>query len=194
MTEPEADRRTADHRLVAAMGHSVRFRLLAALSDTPSASAAELAERLELPPRAVRHHLSELHRAGLIEVAEEKARRGVAERFYRSAVPPRLDEEETQALSPLEQRRIDVQILKLSYADAATALSTGTLGSRPDHCLTCVRAQVDSQGWRELAEVHLRAYEEVERVKAESAERLESGDEEAIPASSTLMWFELPKP
>jgi DNA-binding transcriptional ArsR family regulator len=194
MTEPGAGRQTPDQGLVAAMGHSVRFRLLAALANVPAASAVELARKLDLPPRAVRHHLSQLHHAGLIEIAEERARRGVAERFYRRVVAPQIDDAEFQALTPLEQRRIDVQILKLSYADAAMALSAGTINSRPDNCVTCVHAQVDNQGWQELAEVHRRAYEEVERVKAESAERLGTGEEEPIPATSTLMWFELPKP
>lgn len=193
MTEPDAGQPKPDRRLVAAMSHSVRSRVLAALAHAPPASAADLAKKLDLPPRAVRHHLSELHRAGLIEVAEEKARRGVAERFYRRIAIPVIDEE-FESLSQLERRRINLQTLKLSYADASMALSSGTMTARPDACLILVWSDVDEQGWRDLVEIHRRAYEEVERVKAESAERLRSGEDEPIRASSTLMCFELPKP
>jgi hypothetical protein len=51
---------------------------------------------------------------------------------------------------------------------------------------------VDSQGWKELSEIHRHAVEEVERVRDECADRLDQGAEEPLRAISWLMLLELP--
>lgn len=179
--------------LVKAMSHPSRAKLLYVITDRPGQSAQELAERIQQPVRTVRHHLSELRKAGLIETVERKTRRGVVELFYRTAVPPVIDNDEFADLSSVEKLRTSTEALKHSYSNASLALAAGTMDARVDRGLVNVQAEVDAQGWREIVAAHRRAYEEVERVKAESAERLRSSDEEPIRVASTLMWFELPR-
>jgi DNA-binding transcriptional ArsR family regulator len=181
----------ASRPIVGAIGHPVRVKVLVALGER-SGSANEIAERTDVPVRAVRHHLSELRKAGLIESVEAKTRRGVVEHSYRLIVPALIGPEEFDGLSGTEKLHTTVQVLKLSYLDVSVALAAGTMDARPERCVIYARVLVDSQGWRELAEVHDKALEEVERVRAESAERLRSGDEKPIRGVSTLLWFELP--
>lgn len=67
---------------IAALGHPERRRLLAALAEKPD-SAAGLAERLGDSRQRVNYHVRALEAAELIELAEERPRRGLTERIYR---------------------------------------------------------------------------------------------------------------
>jgi DNA-binding transcriptional ArsR family regulator len=58
-------------------------RQLLALLDQPD-SATGLARRLDLPRQKVNYHLRELERAGLVELVEERRRRGLVERRVRA--------------------------------------------------------------------------------------------------------------
>lgn len=74
----------ADDDGLTAMGNPTRRRILAALALTPD-SASGLAERLDDTRQRVNYHVRELERAGLIELVEERPRRGLTERIYRAA-------------------------------------------------------------------------------------------------------------
>jgi DNA-binding transcriptional ArsR family regulator len=178
--------------LVKALGHPLRAKLLFALNDAPGKSAQEIAERVGEPVRKVRHHLSELRKAGLIEAVEHRTRRGVVEQFYSVAKAPMVDDAKFAKLSSNEKLRIVTQALKRCYELATEALIAGTFYARDETGLVTVQAELDSQGWREFVEAHRRAHAEVERVKAESGARLRGGAERPIGAASTLMWFEMP--
>ncbi len=60
----------------------LRRQLLARLRDP--ASAAQLAAELELPRQRIGYHLRELETAGLVELVEERRRRGFVERVLRA--------------------------------------------------------------------------------------------------------------
>lgn len=177
-----------------AMAHPVRARILFLLSAEPDASAEQIAERIGKPVRSIRHQLSELGKAGLVEPAEERKRRGVVERFYRVTAPPVVEDQQFAKLSLTERLHVCTQCLRQSYAVAAGALARGTLFARDDMGVVNQQAALDFQGWREFVEANRIAQEEVERVKTESAERLGLSAEEPIWVASTLMWFELPPP
>ena len=61
----------------------IRRRILAAL--TVPASAAGLSEQLGLPRQNIGHHLRALEAAGLVQLAEERRRRGFTERLFVAA-------------------------------------------------------------------------------------------------------------
>jgi DNA-binding transcriptional ArsR family regulator len=192
-TPDSGGKRPPSSPIVSALGHPLRAKLLFTLNDTPDRSAQEMAELVGAPVRTVRHHLSEMRKAGLIESVEQQTRRGVVEHFYRLAVaPPAVAEAEFTKLTGSEKLRIVTQALKHSYEVAAEAMGAGTLYARADYGIVTVLAELDSQGWRELVEAQRNARDEVERVKRHSAERLRGGEEEPIRAASALMWFELP--
>lgn len=62
----------------------LRRDVLAALSESPD-SAAGLSRRLGAPRQKLNYHLRELEERGLIELAEERPRRGFTERVMRPA-------------------------------------------------------------------------------------------------------------
>ena len=69
---------------VAAVGHPERSALLRALADRPD-SASGLAARTGDRRQRVNYHLKALEAAGLVELAEERPRRGLTERVFRPA-------------------------------------------------------------------------------------------------------------
>jgi len=75
-------RRVEDLRLLA---NPTKLRIFEALRDAPS-SPLQLARRFGQKPTALYHHFARLEKAGLIEVAETRQRRGAVERLYRPAV------------------------------------------------------------------------------------------------------------
>jgi DNA-binding transcriptional ArsR family regulator len=182
-----------ERSLVEVMCHPLRARFLAVTGSSPGRSAREIAEMTDTPVRTVRHHLGVLHKAGLIETVEKKPRRGVVEFFYRQAVPALVDDDELAELSAAEKQRIFIVILKTMFASASAAVKSGTLEARSDHGLINWQAEVDLEGWKELVAIHRKAFDEIERVKDESAERLRGGQQQAIFATSALMWFESPR-
>jgi DNA-binding transcriptional ArsR family regulator len=71
-----------DAAQVAAILSPLRRRILGHLHQEPD-SASGLSRKLELPRQKLNYHLRELERAGFLELAEEKQRRGCVERALR---------------------------------------------------------------------------------------------------------------
>jgi DNA-binding transcriptional ArsR family regulator len=183
----------ADKALVDTVGHRVGYAIFRVLTERP-ASARELAELLSQPRSTVGDQLRKLIASGLVESAGEEARRGTTERFYRVAENSRwLDDEVTAKLDPRQKRQTALRVVREAAADTALALQGDRLDHRDDWCVGSSRIVVDSQGWKELAEIHRQAVEEVERVRDESAERLDDGADESLRAISWVMLLELPE-
>jgi hypothetical protein len=83
-------------------------------------------------------------------------------------------------------------VAREAATDTSLALQSDRLDLRDDWCVGSSRIVVDPQGWRELAEIHWRTLEEVERVREESADRLNGEAGESLRAISWVMLLELP--
>ncbi len=179
--------------LAETVGHRVGYAIFRVLTERP-ASAKELAAILSQPRSTVGDQLRKLIAGGLVESVGEEARRGTTERFYRVAPGSRwLDDDATGKLDPRQKRRTALRVVREAAADTALALQSDRLDHRNDWCVGSSRITVDSQGWKELAEIHRRALEESERVREESAERLEDGVAEPLRAISWVVLLELPE-
>lgn len=181
-----------DKALVETVGHRVGYAIYRVLTERP-ASARELADVLSQPRSTVGDQLRKLIAAGLVESAGEKVKRGTTERFYRAAAGSRwLDDDVTGKLDPRQKRQTALSVAREAMTDASLALRSDRLDQRNDWCVASSRIAVDSQGWKELAEIHRRVLEEVERVREESADRLDGGAEEPLRAISWVMLLEMP--
>jgi predicted transcriptional regulator len=180
-----------DKALVDTVGHEVGYAIFRVLTERP-ASATELAALLSQPRSTVGDQLRKLIASGLVESTGEEARRGTTERFYRAASSRWLDDDVTAKLDPRQKRRTALRVAREAAVDMSLALQSDLLDQRDDWCVGSSRITVDSQGWRELAEIHRHALEEVERVRDESADRLDGEDDEPLRAISWVMLLELP--
>jgi helix-turn-helix protein len=182
-----------DKALVDTVGHRTGYAIFRVLTERP-ASATELAALLSQPRSTVGDQLRKLIASGLVESAGEEVRRGTTERFYRVAPGSRwLDDEATGKLDPRQKRQTALRVAREAMADTSLALRGDRLDQRDDWCVGSSRVVVDSQGWKELAEIHRQALEEVERVRDESAARLDGEAEEKLRAISWVMLLELPR-
>jgi DNA-binding transcriptional ArsR family regulator len=174
-----------------AMGHPVQGRILMILAESGSKSAQEISAEIHEPADRIRYHLRQLRSRGLIESSEQRARRGVIERFYRSVTTPVVEDATYEALSGSKKMRMAVNILKAVFADTSRALRTGAFERRVDH-ITRMRLRVDGQGWKELLAIHRTAWKEVERVKIENDERLDPSADDCFWVTSAQLCFECP--
>lgn len=181
-----------ERALVDTVGHRVGYAIYRILTERP-ASARELATLLSQPRSTVGEQLRKLIAGGLIESVGEEVRRGTTERFYRAAPSSRyLDDDATGKLDPGQKRRTALRVAREAAVDTSTALRSDRLDHRNDWCVASSRIAVDPRGWEELAEIHRRAVEEVERVREQSAERLGGEAGEQLRAISWVMLLEMP--
>lgn len=181
-----------DETLARVVAHPLRIEALSILSER-AASPKELGAALGTPVGNISYHVRELERIGMIELVEEKARRGAVEHFYRAIHRPVPDNPEWEGMSRAEREVISAWIVKLMLTDAAKALRAGTFDSRGDRHLSRTEARVDEQGWEELVEIQDEALRNMQAAQARCAKRL-AGVEgaETINVVTGNTCFELP--
>ena len=115
---------TLDDRMLRAVAHPLRFRVLVALGEevsSPNQVAAEAGE----PLGRVAHHVRLLARLGAIELVSTRPRRGATEHFYRAVTRPWFDDG-TWAQLPLSTRRTLVgDTLRRIASDVSAGLESG---------------------------------------------------------------------
>ena len=184
--------KSVDETLVRVVAHPLRVQALSVLTERP-ASPKELAAELGAPVGNISYHVRELEAVGLIELVDEKKRRGAVEHFYRAIARPMLSAEEWEELSLDDRQNFSAWIIQLLLADASQALAAGTFDARSDRYLSRTPMLVDEEGWRELIEIHATALKATLEVQAASAERMtKADDEEGIPTIAALTFFEMP--
>lgn len=92
----EAD--PVDARVVKALGHPTRVRILNVLRDRELASPVELSMELGVPLGTIGYHVRRLELLGFIELARRTQRRGAIEHHYRAR--QLLDDERAHAKAP----------------------------------------------------------------------------------------------
>src|SRR6185312_8068540 len=129
----------------------------------------------------------------LIELVDEKKRRGAVEHFYRAIARPLLSAKEWERLSLDDRQGFSTWVIQLLLVDASQALAAGTFDARDDRHLSRTPVLVDEEGWRQLVEIKANALEAILEVQAASAARLSAGNgEEGIPTVAAMTLFEMP--
>jgi len=80
----QSDAEAVDVRVVKALGHATRVRILNVLRDRELASPVELSTELKIPLGTVGYHVRRLEELGFIELAKRTQRRGAVEHHYRA--------------------------------------------------------------------------------------------------------------
>jgi DNA-binding transcriptional ArsR family regulator len=183
------DRQTIDPRLVKALAHPLRIRILEALqgrSASPNKLAREFSELLG----NVIYHTNVLVEVDCLEQVGTEPRRGATEHFY-TARPRSFIGHQDWRRAPLAVRAgVTSEALRTFAAKIGAAIDADTIDGREDTTLNWMPITVDEQGWRETAEILDRALRELQTVATTSRERL--GSEAGIPVVTGLAAFEVP--
>ena len=187
MAEPE---QTIDQRIVKALGHPLRARLLTLLNER-EASPSQLAEQLEEPLGNVSYHVRILVELECIELVRTTPRRGAIEHHYRAVVPPYFSDADWQALPESARGSLVGPVLASIWGDVGAAAARGAF-NRDDVAVIRYTVELDARGWTDLSQALVALYARSERIAAASAKRIAKGQGEARPAVFVTMLFDRP--
>jgi DNA-binding transcriptional ArsR family regulator len=178
-----------DQRLVRAIGHPLRLRLLTIFNErvaSPSDLAAELGE----PIGNVSYHTRILARLGCVELVKTKQVRGAVEHYYRAVVRPVFSDDDWAEL-PLSIRKSLAGAVLTEIADDMGASANAGGFDRDDVHLSRTVLALDRQGWQELNEALQGVAGRALEIQADSAARLQGdGATDSEAAALVLMLFE----
>jgi DNA-binding transcriptional ArsR family regulator len=180
-----------DHRLVKALGHPMRVRILATLNERV-ASPSELAEEFDEGLSQLSYHIKVLKDLECIELVETQPRRGAVEHFYRAMARAHLGNPEWREVPESLRGGVSAVVLQTFMDRAVEALKAGTLDARDDSYLTWTPMVVDEDGWGEIASMMAEMLDRGFEIQAKSAERLAAAGEEGTNVTVGLASFESP--
>jgi DNA-binding transcriptional ArsR family regulator len=167
-----------DSRIVRALSHPIRHRVLVALNERV-ASPKELAAELGEPLGNVSYHTRMLAQLGCIELVSTTQRRGALEHYYRAVMRPYFDDAAWARIPVSTRRALFDQDLEHLWSDVVEAARTGGFDHPRAH-VSWTALHLDEQGLNDLADVLGDALERALEIQAESAgRRIESGEDPA---------------
>lgn len=172
-----------DSRIVRALSHPVRHRVLVALNERV-ASPKELAAELGEPLGNVSYHTRVLAQLGCIELVSTTQRRGALEHYYRAVMRPYFDDAAWARIPVSTRRALFDQDLEHLWQDVVEAAQTGGFDHPRAH-VSWTALDLDEQGLNDLADVLAKALDRALEIQAESAGRRIERGEDAGPELRT---------
>lgn len=149
-TEVKNTDAAVDQRLIKALAHPLRDRILQALNETV-ASPAQLARALNEPLGNVSYHVKILLECEAIELVRTAPVRGAIEHFYRATTRAYLSDDSWDALPLSVRRSSDGHNLKKIWDDVAAAAGQGGFDEHRTH-ISWTKLELDEEAYAELAE------------------------------------------
>ncbi len=178
-----------DPRLVKALAHPLRVRILAVLQDRV-ASPSDLAEDLKAPLGNVSYHVRILAQLGLLKLVKKRPRRGAIEHYYEARSRVRVsDRAWGQVPKIVKEAMVDATLDQVSAYVEQSAASGGF--ERPDAHLMRQPLCLDDKGWKELSKEVADLLERANKIEADSIARLKKADHQGeMEAGLVMMVFE----
>lgn len=178
-----------DPRLIKALAHPLRVRILSILETRDMASPNEMADELGVSLGVMSYHVRRLHALGFLELVKRTPRRGAIEHHYRAKARPHVtDEGWAETPSIVKRAMVGASLQQITGFITASAAQGGF--DRGDAHLSRTVVALDGQGWKELAAEMARLMERVDELQEESLERVKTAGEEAdtvIQRSAAVM-------
>jgi DNA-binding transcriptional ArsR family regulator len=184
------DKDVTDPRLVKALAHPLRVRILAVL-DEHVASPTELAEELHAPLGNVSYHVRTLLSLGLIELVKETPRRGSVEHHYSAVARPAISDQAWESVPDSVKRAMIGAALQQAGVYVNAAAAAGSFNRANAH-LSRTPLELDDEGWHAVAEELLRFMERAQEIERDCAERLKDAPEDLTRGQLLMMLFEDP--
>jgi DNA-binding transcriptional ArsR family regulator len=171
MSEPDL----LEERLVKALAHPLRWRILEAIVDCAEASPLELSRLLDVPLATVSHHVRVLREVRCIELTRTEPRRGAVEHYYRALLPAFLDDDQWARVPTLLRRGVAGQVFRRVVREAAAAGDEGAFDAPHAH-LDRMLIELDESGWEELSELLMDVLRRAQEIQERSDTRRADGD------------------
>lgn len=179
-----------DRRMAKALSHPLRCEIIAILCDT-CASPSEMAQMLDEPLSNVSYHTNELRKYKCIEMVDQERVRGSIKTRYRATTKMLLDTPDWERLSKPARTAVSINAMNEVSRRAADAMEAGTFDRRTDRTLITLKLDVDEQAWLDVNEVLRVAYERIEDIAIEVAQRKARGAE-TFRMTTSLLGYQSP--
>jgi DNA-binding transcriptional ArsR family regulator len=186
--KPGGRNQELDPRIVRALSHPIRHKVLVALNERV-ASPKELAAELGEPLGNVSYHTRVLAQLGCIELVSTTQRRGALEHHYRAVMRPFFDDA-AWAQIPVSTRRslFDGELDRL-WNDAVEAAKDGGF-DQPQAHVSVTALDLDEQGFAEVARLLASVVDRALEIQAEAAARRADGAQPAVRSEIGILHFE----
>jgi DNA-binding transcriptional ArsR family regulator len=161
---------SAETRLIKALAHPLRFRILAKLNEGP-ASPSTLAEQLGEPLGNVSYHVQRLLQQGAIELVDTRPVRGAVEHIYRAATTAEFGTEHWTKLPASLRRQFQDATLQSVWDHLVEASEAGRLDDTRTQ-VSSTALDLDEEGWEEISTLLSQTLERAIEIQAESSRRL----------------------
>jgi DNA-binding transcriptional ArsR family regulator len=163
-----------DPRVVKALAHPLRMRILARLNEQVL-SPVELAREFDVSLPLVSYHVKTLRDLDCLELVSERQVRGAIEHYYRGTRRAYLSEKEWARLSLDRRQAVTGAVLRDLISDALDSLQTGDMDRRDNRHVTFTTLNLDERAWTEMNELLDDVLDSALRLQAESAGRVAKG-------------------
>jgi DNA-binding transcriptional ArsR family regulator len=182
-----------DPRLIKALAHPLRVRILSILETRDMASPNEMADELGVSLGVMSYHVRRLHALGFLELVKRTPRRGAIEHHYRAKARPHVtDEGWAETPSIVKRAMVGASLQQITGFINAAAAQGGF--DRGDAHMSRTVVALDEEGWKDLAGELARLMERVDELQDESLERVKASGEDAEAAikrsAAVLMLFD----
>jgi DNA-binding transcriptional ArsR family regulator len=185
---PPAKDPPIDQRIMKALSHPLRVRMLTLLNQKVS-SPSELAEELDEPLGNVSYHMRFLADLKMVKLVRTEPRRGAVEHYYEALEPPLISDDDWAQLPAALRRSLSDSTLGNIANDLRGAAAEGGF-DRPNIHITRTALTLDEQGWDELSGALADVLERARRIQEDSNKRRKRADAAPIPTALVLMQFE----
>jgi DNA-binding transcriptional ArsR family regulator len=185
---PPAKDPPIDQRIMKALSHPLRVRMLTLLNQRVS-SPSELAEELDEPLGNVSYHMRFLADLKMVKLVRTEPRRGAVEHYYEALEPPLISDDDWAQLPVALRRSLSDSTLGNIANDLRGAAAAGGFDRANIH-ITRTALTLDEQGWEELSGVLADVLERARRIQEDSNRRRKRADATPIPTALVLMKFE----
>jgi hypothetical protein len=187
----EVPRKKGILALAAAYSHPLRVRILTAMnSPRRRHSPIQLAEAWGEDVSVVAYHFRELVAYDLLEVVEEKSRRGSIEHVHEAKTNALAWEREWKNLPPIFKQHMLALTNRLGVEALGAAIDSGTFESRDDTVMAQDTMRVDERGATEALAILAKALELLLKVSDAAAVRLAENGEEGLLISYMAVGYE----
>jgi DNA-binding transcriptional ArsR family regulator len=185
---PPAKDPPIDQRIMKALSHPLRVRMLTLLNQKVS-SPSELAEELDEPLGNVSYHMRFLADLKMVKLVRTEPRRGAVEHYYEALEPPLISDDDWAQLPVALRRSLSDSTLGNIASDLRGAAAEGGF-DRPNIHITRTAFTLDEEGWDELSGMLADVLERARRIQEDSNKRRKRADAAPIPTALVLMQFE----
>lgn len=170
MSQKPTEKDLIDQRLVRALGHPLRVRILDLLTEEVL-SPNQLTKLLDASLSHISYHVRVLEQTDAVELVDQKKRRGAVEHFFRATADSFLGSPRWRRVPKIFLGAVAGASLQSFINKSVRALRAGKLDGR-DSAFVWMSIVVDEKGREEVAAVRESATDELLSIHANSQQRL----------------------